>query len=160
MNAEVERNSQSAGEWWCQQERVEMSTSVSDVKQRFGPQTCGWLNRLQQWRWPQPDTSVDVMFRALLCFESLTLNLVPFHHIALPFRVPRVLGEPKRDEGQVMQTLWMLFARHLNRDFPGGPVVKTSPSNADGPGSIPGQRAKIPHASWPKKPRHRAEAML
>ena len=37
-----------------------------------------------------------------------------------------------------------------NRDFPGGPVVKTSPSNARGVGSIPGQGAKIPHASWPK----------
>ena len=35
-------------------------------------------------------------------------------------------------------------------DFPGGPVVKTSPSNVGGVGSVPGQRAKIPHASWPK----------
>ena len=35
------------------------------------------------------------------------------------------------------------------RDFLGGPVVKTSPSNAGGVGSIPGQGAKIPHASWP-----------
>ena len=35
-------------------------------------------------------------------------------------------------------------------DFPGGPVIKTSPSNAGGAGSIPGQGAKIPHASWPK----------
>ena len=35
-------------------------------------------------------------------------------------------------------------------EFPGGPVVKTSPSNAGGAGSIPGQGAKIPHASWPK----------
>ena len=34
-------------------------------------------------------------------------------------------------------------------DFPGGPVVKTSPSNA-GVGSIPGQGAKIPYASGPK----------
>ena len=31
------------------------------------------------------------------------------------------------------------------RDFPGGPVVKTSPSSAGGAGLIPGQRAKIPH---------------
>ena len=38
------------------------------------------------------------------------------------------------------------------RDFPGGSVVKTSPSNAVGVGSIPGQGAKIPHASWPKNP--------
>ena len=35
-------------------------------------------------------------------------------------------------------------------DFPGGPVVKTLPSNAGGVGSIPGQGAKIPHVSWSK----------
>ena len=29
-------------------------------------------------------------------------------------------------------------------------MVKTSPSNAGGMGSIPGRRAKIPHVSWPK----------
>ena len=37
------------------------------------------------------------------------------------------------------------------RDFPGSPVVKTSPSNAGVADSIPGQGAKIPHASGPKK---------
>ena len=34
-----------------------------------------------------------------------------------------------------------------HRDFPGGPVVKTSPSKAGGAGSIPGRGAKIPRAS-------------
>ena len=38
----------------------------------------------------------------------------------------------------------------LSRVFPGCPVVKISPSNARGSGSIPGQGAKIPYASWPK----------
>ena len=38
-----------------------------------------------------------------------------------------------------------------HQDFPGGPVVKTSPSNAGGVGSIPGRGAKFPHASQPKK---------
>ena len=38
-----------------------------------------------------------------------------------------------------------------NRDFPGGPVVGTLPSNAEGVGSIPGQGAQIPHALWPLK---------
>ena len=37
------------------------------------------------------------------------------------------------------------------RDFPGGPVVKTLPSSAGGAGLIPGQGARVPHASWPKK---------
>ena len=35
-------------------------------------------------------------------------------------------------------------------DFVGGPVVKTSASNAAGEGSIPGRGAKISHASQPK----------
>ena len=38
-----------------------------------------------------------------------------------------------------------------NRDFPGSPVVKTSPSNAVNAGSIPGPGAKIPHAPRPKE---------
>ena len=36
------------------------------------------------------------------------------------------------------------------RDFPGGPVVKTSPSSAGSGGSISGLGVKIPHAPWPK----------
>ena len=36
-------------------------------------------------------------------------------------------------------------------DFPGAPVVKTPPSNAEDAGSIPGWGTKIPHASQPKK---------
>ena len=31
-------------------------------------------------------------------------------------------------------------------------MVETSPSNARGTSSIPGQGAKIPYALWPKKP--------
>ena len=34
--------------------------------------------------------------------------------------------------------------------FPGGPVVKTSPSNAVDAGLTPGQGTKIPHALGPK----------
>ena len=37
----------------------------------------------------------------------------------------------------------------MNRDFPGGPVVKTSCS-AGGGSSVPGQEAKIPHATISK----------
>ena len=36
------------------------------------------------------------------------------------------------------------------RDFPGGPAVRTSPSNAGGVGLISGQGAKISCTSWPK----------
>ena len=44
------------------------------------------------------------------------------------------------------------------RDFPGDPVVKISPSNAEDVGSIPGRGAKIPHTSQPKK--HKKEPIL
>ena len=47
-----------------------------------------------------------------------------------------------------------------NKDFPGGPMVKTLPYNAGGAGSNPGQGARIPHASQPKKPKHKTEAIL
>ena len=36
-------------------------------------------------------------------------------------------------------------------DFPGSPVVKTSPSNAGGAGPTPGRGAGISHASQPEK---------
>ena len=39
---------------------------------------------------------------------------------------------------------------HSRGDFPGGPVIETSPPNAAAAGSIPGQGPKIPHASQPK----------
>ena len=42
------------------------------------------------------------------------------------------------------------LAENKVRDFPGGPVVKTSAFNAGGAGSIPGRGAKFPHASRPK----------
>ena len=44
------------------------------------------------------------------------------------------------------------------RDFPGGPVVEISLSNAEGAGSKPGWGSKIPHALWPKKKKARSNA--
>ena len=38
-----------------------------------------------------------------------------------------------------------LFKKNMEGDVPGGPMVKTLPSNAGGVGSIPGQGAKIPY---------------
>ena len=45
-------------------------------------------------------------------------------------------------------------------DFPQGLVVKTLSSNAGGVGSIPGSGAKIPHVSWPRKPRLRSNIVI
>ena len=39
-------------------------------------------------------------------------------------------------------------------------MVKTLLSNAGGGSSIPGQGAKLLHALWPKKPKHKTEEML
>ena len=50
------------------------------------------------------------------------------------------------------------FLRSKGRDIPGCPVVGTWPSGAGGAGSIPG--GKISHASRPRKPKHKAEAVL
>ena len=47
----------------------------------------------------------------------------------------------------------------MEGDFPGGPMVKTLPSNSAGVGSIPGQGAKIPYL-MAKKPKHKTEAIL
>ena len=46
------------------------------------------------------------------------------------------------------------------RDFPRGPVVKTSPSKVQGIGLIPGRGAKILHALWPTIPKHKTEAIV
>ena len=41
-----------------------------------------------------------------------------------------------------------------------GPIVKPSPSNVGGEGSIPGGGARISHALRPKLPKHTTEAIL
>ena len=38
-------------------------------------------------------------------------------------------------------------------------MVRISPSNAGGASQIPGREAKIPHASRPKKPKHKIETI-
>ena len=45
-------------------------------------------------------------------------------------------------------------------DFPGGPGVKTLPSNAEGVGLIPGQGTEIPHTKKKKMPQKHPEAVL
>ena len=45
-------------------------------------------------------------------------------------------------------------------DLPGSPVVMTSSTSAGSVGLIPGWRAKISHASWPKKSKYKNLATL
>ena len=51
------------------------------------------------------------------------------------------------------ETSLMYSKDSFTGDLTGGPVVKTSPSNAGGAGSIPGWETKIPHmfCKQPKK---------
>ena len=41
----------------------------------------------------------------------------------------------------------LLYIKQINRDFPGGPVVKSPPCNAGDASLIPGQGTKIRHAT-------------
>ena len=47
-----------------------------------------------------------------------------------------------------------------SKDFSGGPVVKTLPSNPGDAGLISGWGAKITHTLWPKKQKYKTEAIL
>ena len=40
--------------------------------------------------------------------------------------------------------------KNQKRDFPGGPIIKTSPSNTEGIGSIPGGGTNMPHGTAKK----------
>ena len=59
-----------------------------------------------------------------------------------------------------MAAIFLLIQKPKGRDFPGCPVVKTSPSNAGGVGSIPGQGAKSPRDASIRKPKHKTETIL
>ena len=88
-----------------------------------------WIMSLGWRRKWQPGTSLvsqQVKFPNLFLFMVVG-STVEFRSLSLPFPL-----------------------KSPSRDFPGGPVFKTSPSNAGGVSSIPGQGAKILHILWPK----------
>ena len=45
---------------------------------------------------------------------------------------------------------YVIFKIHSSKDFPGGPVVETSPFSSGCVVSVPDQGTKIPHAWCPK----------
>ena len=75
------------------------------------------------------------------------------------------LGERAREdtkESRAHRTLQShsLFSSVLLKcfgGFPGGPVVKTLPSNAGSSHGIPGWGGRIPHTLQPKKPKHKKQ---
>ena len=60
-----------------------------------------------------------------------------------PLKQVYTCGKSELDSRQVNN-------RNILRAFPGSPVANTSPSTAEGEGSIPGRRAKILHVSRSK----------
>ena len=72
----------------------------------------------------------------------MQVKIVTYH-----FKPVILIKARKKDNNECHQYMkkWL--------DFPGGPVLKTSPSNARGNGLIPGWGAKIPYASWLKNPK-------
>ena len=77
------------------------------------------------------------------CFLSFASQIMSFYD----FKFVQCFGN------QIFHLqFYQFFKRILWGDFPGGPVVGTSPSNAGGWGAglIPGRGAGIPHASGPK----------
>ena len=53
-------------------------------------------------------------------------------------------------KGFVLSLNAQVLKQSVHWVFPVRPMVNSSPSKAGNVGSIPGQGAKIPHASWPK----------
>ena len=57
-----------------------------------------------------------------------------------------------RDQATTFPAIVLLFLVRIKpQEIPCGPVIKILPSSASGAGSVPGQGAKIPRASWSKK---------
>ena len=75
----------------------------------------------------------------LQCLKVVFVLFRFFLAVRILFRVYKSL---------VSSSFYMIIKTH--RNFPGGPVVKTSHSNTGGEGLIPGRGAKIPYASRPK----------
>ena len=76
-----------------------------------------------------------------------------------PYQARRKAQYPWKKEERKKKLIDLIALFFLKRDFPGSPVVWTSPFNMGGMGSIPGQGIKIPHASLPGD-QNRTEVIL
>ena len=72
------------------------------------------------------------------------MSIRPCFLFLLPVPSTRVICAFKRQQNIMVKNI------NFGTSLAVGPVVETSPSNAESAGSIPGQGAEIPHASQPK----------
>ena len=89
------------------------------------------------WRIPWTDEPDGLQFLGLQSWTQLTrLSTAPL--------LLRLTTTSCFISSPISKIIFFKFKDYF-RDFPGGPVVKTLPSNAGRAGSIPGQGAKIQH---------------
>ena len=65
----------------------------------------------------------------------------------------------KKEKGRNIHTI-SHSSKTNSRDFPGSPMVMTSPSDAGSVGLIPDRGAKIPRALQPKNQKNISEAIV
>ena len=72
------------------------------------------------------------------------------------------LQSPVSGGSAALLTPWFGPLKTHFGDFPGSPVVKTSPSSVEGAGSLPGEGATILHSTclMAKNPKHKTEAIV
>ena len=97
-----------------------------------------------------------------LCSSSVSRLSSPLQNFLNHYCTVHLLAIPN-----ALLMLWVVSATlqlilNLNKKIAQGTslAVQTLPSNAGGAGSIPGWRAKIPHASWPKSQKHKTLIIL
>ena len=78
--------------------------------------------------------------KSLSCVQLFTTPCVAAYKALRPW------GFPGKSTGVGCHCLLQSWYKN-KQDFPGGPVVKNSPSNAGDTGSTPSHGTKIPHAS-------------
>jgi len=76
------------------------------------------------------------------------------------FQAPLSMGFSRQEYWSGVQPVQSDVLKSPISDFPGGPGVKTLPSNTGGAGLIPSQGAKDPTYLAAKKPKHKRKAIL
>ena len=104
------------------------------------------VGKIYQGNFSKPTIIIQVLNATFLCPCKLSCPWLCLHPHPVLF---------SRDSS--CQTHLAFHQTNACWDFPGGPVVKILPSNAEDAGSVPGQEAKIPHTSWAKNQNRKQE---
>ena len=89
--------------------------------------------------------SAFIILHPQLQYMRVLTALGLHHHLVLSF-LNFSHSMDKEDVIYIYNGILLSHKKMKSWDFPGGPVVKTSPCNVGGAGSITGGGARIPHA--------------